>query len=113
MAKPINFKIVVTMLNRSNDSDISYSADASAEASASCLIGKVKAIGKSAYAGEPKYADAGCEFKVGDLVYISPYAGRIIPKKDGSYERILNDSNIDGIVEEDDDVESMIGDSYE
>lgn len=111
MAKPINFKVVVKMLNSSDS--ITYSADASAEASASTLIGKVKYIGKSAYTGDLRYGNAGCEFKVGDLVYISPYAGRIIPKKDGSYERILNDCNIDGIVEEDDDVESMIGDSYE
>lgn len=110
MAKPFGFRVVLESVSK--NSSIFQSDDIIAEQSQSLTVGKVKQIGRWACKGDERIGDGTLEFKVGDLVYVQPYVGRMVRKKDGSVERVVNDNEIWGAVEADDDIESMVG-NYE
>lgn len=103
MPKAINYRIVVKMLQ---NKDSLLQDDNAMEEAARLTVAEVKSIGRTA-CKEAQFGGAP-EYKPGDLVYIGSYGGTIIPKKDGSYEKIINDSMVQGIVEEDDDYEALL-----
>lgn len=107
MAKPFGYRIVLDMVG--TNSDLYYSDDVVAESAQSITVGKVKSIGYHAHQGDSRVGDGRLEYKVGDLVYVMPYVGKLIRKKDGRIERVVNDNDIYAAVEEDDDIESMVG----
>lgn len=110
MANPFSYRVVLESVG--NKSDIFMSDDVIAEQAQSLVVGKVKKIGYHAYKGDPRVGDGRQEYKIGDLVYVLPYSGKMIRKKDGSIERVVNDNEIYAGVEEDDDIDSMVG-NYE
>lgn len=108
MAKPFSYRVVLESVG--SQSAIYMSDDVQAEQSQALVVGKVKKIGYHAYKGDDRVGDGRIEYNIGDLVYVMPYVGRMVRKKDGSVERIVNDNDIYAGVEEDDDIDSLVGD---
>ena len=70
-----------------------------------CNVGKVVSIGSCAFKGMAENPEDLPQFKVGDVVYYTKFAGNLVKKKNGKPpERILRWDEVRAIVEEDDDL---------